>query len=466
MRSARSGRTRRRWPAVVLLLALVAGACAGPAQDPGAAPSNVLHPTVEVEVFFTNDQLGDPCTEVFAVPRTVHRDELLTGTLQALLAGPTAAEQADGYDGGFAEATADALLDVHLDDHGTVHVAFTDLRELLPDASSSCGSSALLTMLDTTLLALDGVTATRYALADQTAFYTWLQHDDPDVPAEPTEEPVESVPTEPDEPAAAPPDEADRPTYDPDAGWALISDFEWPVQPGCCSMNTVGPVSPEGPIPARGWPEDGVYDVTVNRDDTDVTALRLFLRRWVRCDQLPEDRCSPDPEPDPVTGEDPRIIGDPASEVQRPVPIEALRVVLIPLHDEAWTGGQRALEGQPGAFARLLTDGIDPAWRRWVYEPYLDGASPSTISSDLAARSADPTFPFGLDHCAEVAGCSPLGYRGPLGTSLLADPVWSSWTDAGRWPPGQNGLYGWTTVTLEVRDEQPILYLWAGPIAG
>jgi hypothetical protein len=65
-----------------------------------------------------------------------------------------------------------------------------------------------------------------------------------------------------------------------------------------------------------------------------------------------------------------------------------------------------------------------------------------------------------------VAGCSPLGYRGPLATSLLADPVWSSWTDAGRWPPGQNGLYGWTTVTLEVRDEQPILHLWAGPIAG
>jgi hypothetical protein len=404
---------------------------------------------------------------VFAVPRTVHRDELVTGTLQALLAGPTAAEQADGYDGGFAEATADALLDVHLDDHGTVHVAFTDLRELLPNASSSCGSSALLTMLDTTLLALDGVTATRYALADQTAFYGWLQLDDPDTPAEPAEEPVESVPTEPDEPAAAPPDDADRPTYDPDAGWTLISDFEWPVQPGCCSMNTVGPVSPEGPIPARGWPEDGVYDVTVTRDDSDVTALRLFLRRWVRCDQLPEGTAAArtrnrirSPARIPGSSVIPRArfsgrcrsrrSGSCSSRcTTRPGPGAAGRSRGSPVPSR---GCSPTASIPPGAGGSTSPTSMAPPRRR------------SAPTSRHAA--SDPTFPFGLDHCAEVAGCSPLGYRGPLGTSLLADPVWSSWTDAGRLPPGQNGLYGWTTVTFEVRDEQPILHLWAGPIAG
>jgi hypothetical protein len=120
-------------------------------------------------VFFVNDTLGDPCGEVFPVTRTVAADDPVTGALHALLAGPTATEQAEGYGGWFSSDTADALLDAHLDD-GTVHVTFADLRQVIPNASSSCGSAGLLaqlddgvTLADQTAFALDGVTATRYA---------------------------------------------------------------------------------------------------------------------------------------------------------------------------------------------------------------------------------------------------------------------------------------------------------------
>jgi hypothetical protein len=187
--------TRYGWWLLALLLTISA-ACGG--AEPATQPTNVQPATVQVEVYFTNDTLGDPCTDVFGVTRTIDRDDILTGTLNALLAGPTPTEIDDGYGGWFGPTTADALLDATVDDDGTAHVTFTDLRELIPNASTSCGSTALLAMLDTTLLALDGITGTRYALADQTAFYAWLQRDDPDAPAaEEVTEPQQ--PTEPPE---------------------------------------------------------------------------------------------------------------------------------------------------------------------------------------------------------------------------------------------------------------------------
>jgi hypothetical protein len=160
-----------------LVFALVVG-CGGGDQ---AAPPAPEPDTVEVDVYLTNQTLGDPCTEVFPVPRTVDADDPVTGALQALVAGPTEVEVQQGYGGWFSPDTADVLLDVEVIDR-TVHVTFTDLRWVIPNASSSCGSSALLAQLDTTLLALDGIDATRYAMADQTAFYEWLQLPDPDTP--------------------------------------------------------------------------------------------------------------------------------------------------------------------------------------------------------------------------------------------------------------------------------------------
>jgi hypothetical protein len=255
--------------AVLLVGGLLMSGCGGPGSQSAEQPEPVPAPAtveVEVEVFFVNDTLGDPCGEVFPVTRTVAADDPVTGALHALLAGPTATEQAEGYGGWFSSDTADALLDAHLDD-GTVHVTFADLRELLPDASSSCGASALLTMLDTTLLALDGVTATRYALADQTAFYTWLQLDGPDAPVpeappEVTEpEATESVP--PDAPSEAPPSVEDLVTLRGD-GLGLI-DFGTPADEALAVLTGVIGTPPNDPgetadwVEYIGWADLGLY---------------------------------------------------------------------------------------------------------------------------------------------------------------------------------------------------------------
>jgi hypothetical protein len=255
-----------------LALALVLTSCGGPTAEPAAAPEPRPEPaTLEVEIYLANESLGDRCGEVFPVPRAVDADDPVTGALRALLAGPTEAEQADGYGGWFSAATADALLDVEVTD-GTAHVVFTDLPELIPNASTSCGSAGLLAQLDQTLTALDGITATRYALADQAAFYEWSQLEDPDAPEAGEEEPPPEEPEDAVEPEVAAgltverivaelEGELETDTLHPrDA--TVVCDASGPAQAGdvfVCSVSSV-PQEPAGP-----W---GRYVVAVLDDDT------------------------------------------------------------------------------------------------------------------------------------------------------------------------------------------------------
>jgi hypothetical protein len=143
-------------------------------------PGTADEPDVPVEVFFSNDDLGDPCGEVFPVIREVGAEDQIDGALQALVAGPSDAERSQGYGGWFSPETADVVRSVEVD-AGTVRVDFADLRQLIPNASSSCGSAGLLAQLDSTLLQFPDVNATVYAIDGSTAvFYEWLQMEPPE----------------------------------------------------------------------------------------------------------------------------------------------------------------------------------------------------------------------------------------------------------------------------------------------
>jgi hypothetical protein len=277
---------------------------------------------------------------------------------------------------------------------------------------------------------------------------------DTELPAPPPVEEPTSTPNV--EPTA-------QPDVDLDEGWTVVDDVAWPVEPGCCGMADVGPTSPEGPIPQDGWPTDGFYEVEVSRTADDLTVLHLRMRRWVRCTDLPDDPCAPDSQPDPDTGEDLRIVGDPASEVVRDISADDVRVVLVPIHDFS-REEPRALDGEPGAFARLLAHGIDPAYHEWVIVPVAEGREHLAVWEALLERSDEPDFPFGMDYWPDEQ-YGPMAYRGPFGTWLLSEPPLMAGV-APSWPPGHNGMYGWRAVTLEVRDGLPVLYLWAGQVAG
>lgn len=116
------------------------------------------------------------CSKVYAVHRNVPESaDKLTATLKELLAGPSSAEAAQGYTSWFSSATANALVRAKVAG-GKAYVNLTDVRNVIPNASSSCGSAALLAQLGTTVQQAAMTPNVRYAINGQPKpFWEWLQ---------------------------------------------------------------------------------------------------------------------------------------------------------------------------------------------------------------------------------------------------------------------------------------------------
>ena len=176
---------RRAVAAVAALLAVAALAGCGSGDDAsgttagGATVTAGTTRTATVSVFMPRGDPGLDCRDVRRVPRAVEAPAVLRGAMTALLAGPTPAERAEGYGGWFSAQTADALRGVSVRD-GVAHVDLADLRRVIPNASSSCGSALLLAQLDRTATQFGTVRRAVYSFdGDVDAFYQWLGLESP-----------------------------------------------------------------------------------------------------------------------------------------------------------------------------------------------------------------------------------------------------------------------------------------------
>src|SRR5690606_12686103 len=118
-------------------------ASAPTAVEPQAADSQA---TITVVVYFTRDE------RPVAVRRTVPAThELLRAAILELLKGPTPEERADGITSFFSDRTAGMLNDATVDERGHAVVDLKDLRPVIPNASTSAGSTILLGELNSTV---------------------------------------------------------------------------------------------------------------------------------------------------------------------------------------------------------------------------------------------------------------------------------------------------------------------------
>jgi spore germination protein GerM len=186
----RTGSRSRRGTVWLTTAAFVFVGCSGDAGDPTGSAE--VGEATTIEVFFTNTELGG-VGEVFPVDRRTTEDDLPLAAAEALLAGPTDEEQEGGYSSWFSAETADLPVTLEV----TERVAYVDLDpslpSLIPGASSSAGSTALLAELDATIGQFPDIDEVRYALGgDVEAFWSWLQRSPPDgadTGADPPEQP-------------------------------------------------------------------------------------------------------------------------------------------------------------------------------------------------------------------------------------------------------------------------------------
>lgn len=141
--------------------------------SPSASASPEPTETAQVEIYLKTANTMD-CAEVTPVMREVTGQPELKSALEKLVAGPNDAERAQGLGGWFSDATKDMLVSASIEGD-TGKVDFKDLRQVIPNASTSCGSATLLAQLDSTVKEW-GVTRTLYSLnGSATDFYEWLQ---------------------------------------------------------------------------------------------------------------------------------------------------------------------------------------------------------------------------------------------------------------------------------------------------
>jgi hypothetical protein len=165
---------RRVWLAGIIVLAASAAA-----TTTAVAPAQVAA-TARVKVFFPRANPVD-CSRVHSRYRRVQTPAMLREALGELLRGPTAAERRQGYGGWFSRRTAGRLNSVRLSG-GIAHVDLRDFRKIIPNASTSCGSSLLLAQLDRTVLQFATAHHAVYSFDGSVRrFYEWLQLSPPRV---------------------------------------------------------------------------------------------------------------------------------------------------------------------------------------------------------------------------------------------------------------------------------------------
>jgi hypothetical protein len=141
-------------------------------QGLGSGPQTII-------VYYSNSRRSgndQACEVVYGTERN------LSGTgspteeaLRELFKGPTAAEAKQGYSSIFSETTRDILISVKTVE-SKAYVNLKDIRPIIPNASSSCGSAQFLSSVGETLKHDRQITAVYYAInGNPQLFYDWIQ---------------------------------------------------------------------------------------------------------------------------------------------------------------------------------------------------------------------------------------------------------------------------------------------------
>ncbi len=121
------------------------------------------------------------CGLAAAVTRRVQSPEVLSGAIEALLAGPTDAELEAGYRTVLTDEVGWELASVTISD-GTALIDFTEDSKPFNNMSASCVHLALMAQLEATATQFPTVDRAVFSVGgDLSTFYHWLERDVPEL---------------------------------------------------------------------------------------------------------------------------------------------------------------------------------------------------------------------------------------------------------------------------------------------
>lgn len=166
MKDRRSARFCR-----VLAIAVAVGSVAACDRSDDSAAIRTAAPAPELTIHFSRGE------STAAVSRDAPPGgPTLVAALRQLVRGPTAAERAAGIHSWFSSATEGVIRSVAVQ-QGRAVIDFEDLRDLIPNASTSAGSAMLLRELNTTVFEDPSVQEIEYRMEGSCEqFWEWLQY--------------------------------------------------------------------------------------------------------------------------------------------------------------------------------------------------------------------------------------------------------------------------------------------------
>lgn len=164
---------------MVIALAFVSAIAIVPFVSGSAEPSPTFSKH-QVRVYFTRTASieGGNCGVTIGYLRHTVGQDVLHDTMNWLLKGPRQSEE-EKVSSLFSRRTAGMVNSVTIES-GVAYIDFDDLRNIIPNASTSCGSTSLLAELDRTAEQFPTVDRAVYSFEGSVeAFYGWLQLDAP-----------------------------------------------------------------------------------------------------------------------------------------------------------------------------------------------------------------------------------------------------------------------------------------------
>lgn len=170
---------------IFLPLVMVLSNCSNTTTKPSIIPNNntntgIIEQTMNINIYFQtykdNANLID-CGKLAMVTRTIPITKTpATAALEQLFLGPTAQEKSDGViDYIITEETSNTLNQIFIKD-SIAYLDWKDLRQVIPSASSSCGSTGFLKPIEATLKEFPTITKVIHAIDGQPSiFYNWIQ---------------------------------------------------------------------------------------------------------------------------------------------------------------------------------------------------------------------------------------------------------------------------------------------------